>query len=117
VEFGLQDKAGRLEPGARLPDGSREFEVEVRVATRPDGARRLRGAVVHGPPAAPFLYLSCRAARLSVAPWIFRLKIPLSGVAERESADREPAELTLQGRVRATGGGSVPLIGGGWVEV
>jgi len=106
IEFGLQDKAASLQPGVREPDGALRFETEIRVVRVPDRGIRLRGPVVHGPPTAPFLYLSCRAAGPPAAPWILRLKVPLTGV--------DAAGSLLAARVRATAGGSVPLIGGGW---
>jgi hypothetical protein len=106
IEFGLQDKAARLQPGVREPDGALRFEADVRVVRAEDGGIRLRGSIVHGPPTAPFLYLSCRPADTPGAPWILRLKVPLTGVDAGGSL--------LEARVRATAGGSVPLIGGGW---
>lgn len=106
IEFGLQDKAGSLQPGTREPDGTLRFEADIRVVRARDGAIRLHGPIVHGAAGTPFLYLSCRAADAPAAPWIFRLKVPLTGVGA--------ANPLLQARVRAPGGGSVSLIGGGW---
>ncbi len=109
IEFGLQDKAASLLPGIPEPDGALRFETEVRVVHGDDGDIRLRGPAVHGPPTAPFLYLSCRAAGPPGASWMFRLKVPLTGV--------DATGPLLEARVRATGGGSVPLIGCGWAPV
>ena len=106
IEFGLQDKAGSLQPGVPEPDGALSFEADVSVVHANDGGTSLRGPVVHGPPTAPFLYLSCRAAGKPASPWILRLKVPLNGV--------NASATNLEARVRATAGGSVPLIGGGW---
>ena len=107
IEFGLQDKSAGLQQGVREPDGALRFEADIRVVRAPDGGIRLRGPVVHGPPTAPFLYLSCRAAGSPAAPWIYRLKVPLTGV--------DGAGSLVTARVRATGGGSVPLEGVGWI--
>lgn len=109
IEFGLQDKAARLQPGVPEPDGALRFEADIRVVREPDGGIRLRGPIVHGSSSAPFLYLSCRAVGSPAASWIFRLKVSLTGV--------DAAGSFLTARVRATGGGSVPLIDGGWTPV
>jgi len=109
IEFGLQDKAGRLQPGVHEPDGAVTFEADIRVVRAGDGRIGLRGPIVHGSPAAPFLYLSCRAVGSPAPPWIFRLKVSLAGV--------DGAASFVKARVRGTGGGSVPLLGGGWTPV
>src|SRR3954452_15680359 len=80
IDFGLQDKAGRLQPGVHEPDGAVTFEADIRVMRAPDGGVRLRGTIVHGSPAAPFVYLSCRAVGSPAASWMFRLKVSLAGV-------------------------------------
>ena len=106
IEFGLQDKSGALTPGVSDPDGSLRFDAEIRAVTLDDGTVRLRGPIVHGPPSAPFLYLSCRAATDADSPWIFRLKVPLRGT--------ESGATSVEGRIRASRGGTVALIGGCW---
>jgi hypothetical protein len=117
VEFGLQDKAGDLQPGLTLPDGSLRFEGQVRVVAGPDGMLRLRGPIVHGPATAPFLYLSCRAAAPAGQPWIFRLKVPLARIDARAiGRNGGTAPVTLEARIRATSGGSVGLLGDGWTR-
>ena len=83
IEFGLQDKAARLQPGVREPDGALRFEADIRVVRAPDGGIRLRGPNVHGSSTAPYLYLSCRAVGSPAASWIFRLKVSLNGVEYR----------------------------------
>jgi hypothetical protein len=107
--IGLQDDDGTLAPGRTEPDGSLAFTGEIRAVTLDDGSVRLRGPIVHGPPSAPFLYLSCRPAAPGPAPWLFRLKVPLAGI--------DPAAERVEARIRATGGGSVPLIGAGWTTI
>ncbi|MBA2719052.1 MAG: hypothetical protein H0U52_07425 [Chloroflexi bacterium] len=117
VEFGLQDKAGDLQPGLTLPDGSLRFEGQVRATPGPDGMLRLRGPIVHGTAIAPFLYLSCRSASPPGQPWIFRLKVPLARIDARAlGRDRDAGAVTLEARIRATSGGSVPLLGSGWTR-
>jgi hypothetical protein len=37
IEFGLQDKDARLQPGVREPDGALRFEADVRVVVRQMG--------------------------------------------------------------------------------
>ena len=106
--FGLQDHDGELEEGRREADGSLAFACDVRAVALPDGAIRLRGPFVHGPPDGPFLYLSCRPATPERDRWLFRLKVPLTGI--------DPDAECVAGRIKATGGGSVPLVDG-WVRV
>jgi hypothetical protein len=107
--FGLQDQAGRLVEGRLTADGSLAFEGEVHAVRGADGSVSLRGPIVHGTPAARFLYLSCRPARSGPAPWLFRLKVPLAGI--------DPDAAVVEARIQATGGGSVPLLGDGWTVV
>jgi hypothetical protein len=104
--IGLQDQDGALAEGTTEPDGSLVFTGQIRAVTLDDGSVRLRGPLVHGPPAAQFLYLSCRPATPGPASWLFRLKVPLTGI--------DPVAEHVEARIRATGGGSVPLIGDGW---
>ena len=118
VAFGLQDKAGDLQPGLTLPDGSLRFEGQARATRGPDGMLRLRGPIVHGTAIAPFLYLSCRPASPPGRPWIFRLKVPLARIDGRAlGRDRGAGPVTLEARIRATSGGSVPLLGSGWTRL
>lgn len=108
VEFGLQDKSGVLRHGIDESDGSLRFDGEIRVVTLADGTVRLRGDIVHGPARAPFVYLSCRGATGPDGAWIFRLKVPLAGI--------DGSAASVQGRVRASRGGTVPLLGSGWTR-
>jgi hypothetical protein len=106
TEFGLQDTAGGLRRGVDEPDGSLRFEGEIRAVTLPDGTVTLRGDIVHGPPGGRFLYLACRAVGTASGQWIFRMKVPLAGADTNGPA--------VEARVRASRGGSVPLLGSGW---
>jgi hypothetical protein len=106
VVFGLQDKSGSLQDGAEQPDGSLRFDGEITAVNLANGGISLRGPIVHGRPGGFFLYLSSRSPGGSAAPWAFRLKVPLEGV--------DGTAPVLEARVRATGGGTVPLLGGGW---
>jgi Family of unknown function (DUF5990) len=108
IEFGLQDRSGALQPGMTEPDGSLRFEADIRAVALEDGTLSLRGLIVHGPPTARFLYLSCRTATGRDAPWIFRLKVPLAGIDGVADA--------VEARVRASGGGTVALLGSGWTS-
>jgi hypothetical protein len=95
-----------LQAGTSEPDGALRFEAQVEVVPGQDSGIRLRGPVVHGPRTAPFLYLSCRRVASLERSWIFRLKVPLTGV--------DGAASLVAARVQVTGGGTVPLIGDGW---
>ena len=106
VAFGLQDKDGDLHPGTPAGERSLRFEATVTIVEGGSGPR-LRGSIVHGRPDGPFAYLSCRAP---AGEWRFRLKVPLAGVADAVAGAADP--VTLTARVRATGGGSVPLLSG-----
>lgn len=118
VEFGLQDKAGDLQPGLTLPDGSLRFEGQVRAVAGSDRWLHFRGPIVHGSATDPFLYLSCRAASPPGQPWIFRLKVPLARIDPRVlGRGGGTAPVTLEARVRATSGGSVSLLGDGWTRL
>ncbi|MDQ3128452.1 MAG: DUF5990 family protein, partial [Chloroflexota bacterium] len=71
--------------------------------------------IVHGTATAPFLYLSCRPASPPGQPWLFRLKVPLARIDARALGRGGGANpVTLEARILATSGGSVPLIGNGW---
>jgi hypothetical protein len=104
--FGLQDADGTLTAGTALPDGSLQFTMSAEI--RGNGAKvRLRGPHVRSPADAPFVYLSCRAHD---GGWRFRLKVPLAGLTELLAAAPPGRSLAASCRVRATGGGAVPLI-------
>ncbi|HET7029379.1 MAG TPA: DUF5990 family protein [Candidatus Limnocylindrales bacterium] len=109
LAFGLQDKGGALRAGVPQRDGALAFDGAAEAVAMADGAVRLRGSIVHGPAAAPFLYLSARPAGDAGGPWRFRMKIPLP---ELDALPDEPA--VYQVRIRATGGGTVPMPPGGW---
>ena len=119
LEFGLQDKDGQLTPGIVEPNGSERFEADLRAETGLDGSVRLLGPFVHGPPSGRFLHLSCRAAAPGPHAWIFRLKVPLTGIADQLGAragDSDEA-IRFEARVRASGGGTVPLLDTGWLRL
>lgn len=109
IEFGLQDKSSALLGGSSEPDGSVRFEGEIRAVSLDDGTVRLGGQIVHGPPSARFLYLSCRGKAQPDPGWIFRLKVPLAGIP--------PNARSVESRVRVSAGGTVPLLEGGWTRL
>ena len=107
VEFGLQDKSGRLDPGVREADGSLAFEAVAEAVTDAAGRTRLRGPSIQGPPDARFVYLSVRPAGSNDSHWLFRMKVRLPPI------DRAGPS-AFEVRIRATGGGTVRLPDGGW---
>ena len=117
AEFGLQDKAQVLHPGQVQPDGSIRYDFDVQVHRSPETlAPRFRGPYVDGTPAAPFLYLGWRRSEAGQATWIRRLKIPLSPITrEQIEAVWETDSRVLAASVNGTGGGTVPLLGAGWI--
>jgi hypothetical protein len=118
VEFGLQDKGGHVEPGVLLDDGALLFEGEARAIRGDQDDAILRGPFVHGPPAQRFLYLSCRSRPSPEAPWLFRLKVPLPKLGSMVLFDDDPGRPAIfEAHVKATGGGTVPLPGPGWLRV
>ena len=116
AEFGLQDKQQRLHPGEPQPDGSLVylFDLEA-VPVQAQEAVRWRGAYVHGPSAAPFLYLSVRLVGAEESHWTKRIKVPLTGITatQFETASQMDSAV-LEARVSGTGSGTVALLGDGW---
>jgi hypothetical protein len=78
--FGLQDKRQQLHPGQVQPDGTLQFDLDVRATFHPQtGTMRFTGPFVHGKPAEPFFYLSW-GYEGEPPQWIRRQKIPLAAI-------------------------------------
>src|SRR6185437_10889498 len=96
-----------------------QYEIEVSVK-RDSGTNALRflGPLVHGMAALPFLYLSWRWTGPEPSPWIKRLKISLTSITwEQIDAASNGGGSLLEATVSGAGGGTVPLLGGGWTSV
>ena len=114
--FGLQDKTQVVHPGHVQADGAVHYEFEVQVKRNAaTAAPRFLGPYVHGTPADPFLYLSWRHTEPEQAPWIRRLKVPLSAITweQIEKAGRA-ADSRIEASVSGRGSGTVSLLGDGW---
>ncbi|MCU0635854.1 MAG: DUF5990 family protein [Gemmatimonadaceae bacterium] len=122
VALALQRGRDSILPPVRQSTTAVTFDVDAEVRRRPDGTAVLAGAVVQGPPAARFLYITVgtRAGQPG-SPWDRRAKVPLTGIegALLEAVRARPGTV-LAARIagRAKDGGpacaSVPLLGDGW---
>jgi hypothetical protein len=75
--FGMQDKEGRLQIGTLGPDGTTEFEFELRIKTGKSGEPTLNGSFAHGPSSGRFVYLAWAEEAGTLAQ---RIKLPLGGI-------------------------------------
>ena len=116
TEFGLQDKKQVVHPGQAQADGSVHYEFEVQVKrNEATDAPRFLGPYVHGTPAGPFLYLSWRHTEPEQAPWIRRLKVPLSAITwEQIEIAGRAADSHFETSISGLGSGTVSLLGDGW---
>lgn len=113
VEFGLQDKQGKLHAGAPLSDGALQFDFAVQAQT--DDVLRFGGLFVHGTKDAPFVYLGLRPAQTGAA-WIKRIKVTLKGITPAEVEAAIASNQRLQATVSGQGAASVPLLRGWTIE-
>jgi hypothetical protein len=81
ADVGLQDKDQNVHAGARKRDGVIAFECEIQVKDKGNGNIDFAGPFVHGTAAARFLYLSWKRTTPAAAPWVQRVKIPLTFTA------------------------------------
>jgi hypothetical protein len=85
LDIGIQDKTQTVHAGRTAKGGAVCFEcaVEARIDSL---TKRLdfRGPFVHGTPQSRFLYLSWKRRTASAAPWYWRVKIPLTGITEKD---------------------------------
>ncbi len=117
TEFGLQDKQQVIHAGHRGAGGSISYDLEVRVTgSRGTNAPRFSGPFVQGTAAAPFLYLGWWRKEPPGSPWIRRLNIPLTAITrEQIAAVNRAVDGFLEARINGNGGGTVPLLDGGWL--
>jgi hypothetical protein len=99
VAIGLQDKQQAVHAGKAGPDGAWRFQCSVAVkgsdAADPPA---FSGPFVHGTPGARFLYLSWKRADGGAAPWVQRVKIPLSGISWELVQSGQVLEADITGR-------------------
>ena len=127
VGFGVQRGAGAAgEVVSAAPatgeDLSFDFVVRVKDGADADGAARLGGPFVQGPPGGRFVYVCAGTlAGQAGSCWSRRAKVPLGGITPglvREATGKPGAR--LEARVPGTAGdggpvcASVKLVGGGW---
>lgn len=99
VAFGLQDKQQEVHPGVLGRNGVWRFRCTVTVkGPDADGMPAFSGPFVHGPPDARFLYLSWKRAAGAAAPWVQRVKIPLSGISWEMVSSSKLLEADITGR-------------------
>jgi len=100
LRFGLQDANGEVQPGTAKPGGVRHFDFSLDVkGTDAAGPPSFSGAFAHGPPSGRFLYLSWKRAGKHVAPYGWRIKVPLSGIGWAEIRAAEKPGKCLQANV------------------
>jgi hypothetical protein len=114
MDFGAQDKAGALHPGAAAPDGTVRFRVELAARTA-DTALDFAGPFVHGPRRGRFLYLGYRP--VGATAWTRRWKIPLAGITPDLIAAAQAEDDALQATFSAHKTATVQLSGAGWICV
>ncbi len=81
LRFGLQDAKDVVHPGTPLSGEVQRFDLTLELRGDEGAAPVFSGPFAHGPPAARFLYLSWKRERENPAPWGWRIKIPLAGIA------------------------------------
>lgn len=111
MDFGAQDKAGTLHPGAPAPDGAVRFRVEL-TARLSDTALDFAGPFVHGPRRERFLYLGYRP--VGATTWTRRWKIPLAEITPDLVAAAQAGGTALQAAFSAHKAATVQLAGTGW---
>lgn len=96
LDVGIQDKHQIVHAGREGKDGARYFEcsVEARIDNLTKGLD-FRGPFVQGTPQGRFLYLSWKRKTASAAPWYWRIKIPLSGITERDVSSLKANEVLM----------------------
>jgi hypothetical protein len=94
LEIGIQDKAQNIHIGRPAKDGSVHFEcaIEVKVDA---STLDFRGPFAHGTPQSRFVYLSWKRSSGGAAPWYWRVKIPLAGIAKKTITSLKSNEVLL----------------------
>lgn len=120
IELAMQVKQD-LQPGVERPDGSMQFECEVRVKRDPkSGAPNFLGPPVHGPVGGRFLYLNWQGWEGDEQREFRRMKIHLSPIIWEQIEAAANGQAVLEATVSGIGrdGGpacaSVSLEGEGW---
>ncbi len=90
--FGLQDKKGILDDGAKQLDGTRRFDCEVTPRLNGDDVD-FSGAYVQGVKGSRFLYLSWA---YDAGGWVRRIKIPLVGITPQQILSGQPLEAVIE---------------------
>jgi hypothetical protein len=111
MDFGAQDKAGALHPGAAAPDGTVRFRVELAARTS-DTALDFAGPFVHGPRQGRFLYLGYRP--VGTTAWTRRWKISLGGITPDLIASAQAEDAALRATFSTSKAATVHLLGAGW---
>jgi hypothetical protein len=96
LDIGIQDKTQTVHAGRTAKDGAVYFDcaVEARMDTLTNGLD-FRGPFVHGTPQSRFLYLSWKRRAASAAPWYWRVKIPLTGITDKDVSSLKSTEVLL----------------------
>jgi hypothetical protein len=112
IEFGLQDKAQRLQAGAPQADGALRFDTPVQLKPgHGDALPDFVGPFVHGPRGDRFLYLSLRGAD---GQWIKRIKIPLTAITSAQLDQVMSGGGCLSATISGARAARAKLLGDGW---
>lgn len=122
VAFAVQRGKHDLLPPASASDEALAFELEVRVAERPDGEPNVLGPFAQGTPADRFIYVNVgTSAGQPGSCWTRRAKVRTGGIGWEliEETLATPGAV-LEARIAGTGRdgtpccASVKLVDGGW---
>jgi hypothetical protein len=94
LDIGIQDKAQYIHIGRPAKDGSVLFECAIE-ANVDASTLDFRGPFVHGTPQNRFVYLSWKRRMGEAAPWYWRVKIPLAGIAKKTVTSLKSSEVLL----------------------
>ena len=96
MRFGLQDSKGDVHPGVPREGKALSFDFTVEVKEGSETAPPVfRGTFAHGAAADRFVYLSWKREGTHEHPWVWRIKILLSGIGWGEIRAVEQLERRL----------------------
>lgn len=106
--FGLQDKQGAMHDGVARDDGLTQFDLELNLATAPDGSPDFGGPFVSGSRGERFVYLAW--SRANGGGFVNRIKVRLKDIDWPliRAAQTDGGRLEANLRGVSAGGGNRP---------